>query len=100
MQIALRARAPRRLCLAAALALCAALVPAGSLAAVPQTHPGALSPSDVARLSASPTQRVIVLLRDQHREVPGRSTGGERSRRAAAIVSDQSRIARELAALR
>ncbi len=64
----------------------------------PTTHPSALSPSDIARLSANAADRVIVLLRNQHPEAPG--LAGAQAQRAAVLSGDQSRLVSELAAVR
>jgi Subtilase family len=56
---------------------------APALAAPPQpAYPSPLTPADVARLSAGATERSIVILRDQHAELPARgATAGARARR-------------------
>lgn len=62
-----------------------------------QVLAGSLSPDDVQRLAAHADQRVLVLLRDQHRALPDR--GSMRSARAAAITADQGSILAELGQL-
>jgi hypothetical protein len=64
---------------------------------VPRTYKSSLSAVDIARLSAHPTERVIVLLRNQHPEIP--AVAGRAPVRAAALAADQRPIASELATL-
>jgi hypothetical protein len=72
---------------------------AAPVVSVPGPHyQSALSPPDIARLSANPTDRVIVLLRDQHPELPGTVIG--RSARAARLAGDQRSISSELRTLK
>jgi len=58
---------------------------------------GGLSADDVQRLAADATRHVIVLLRDQHGDLPAR--GATRVRRVAAVAGDQHPILDELAQL-
>jgi hypothetical protein len=69
----------------------------GALPPAPKTFKSALSPGDIARLSANATQRVIVLLRNQHPETP--ASGRQATVRAAALSADQAPIAAELTAV-
>jgi hypothetical protein len=55
---------------------------------------GSLSPADIVRLSAGADQRSIVILRDQHAELPANPASA--SSRAAAVESDQRGIRAEL----
>jgi hypothetical protein len=70
---------------------------AATIPNVPKTYSSALSPADIARLSANPTDRVIVLLRNQHPEVPGKA--GQKAARAATLANDQAHLTNELSAL-
>ena len=68
---------------------------------LPATHPSALSPADIARLSSNATDRVIVLLHNQHPEAPGQpSAGGIQpaalAQRVSALHGDQQPILSEL----
>lgn len=92
-------RLVRSLGIAAALAIGVAGVPVATQAAVPGTYQSALSPADIARLSANPVQKVIILLRNQHPEVSGRAGAQEKVRRASTLSGDQGPITRELTAL-
>jgi hypothetical protein len=99
-----RIRSLRRslLIVAAAIALMASgILPMTAQAAagpnVPKTYSSALSPAEIARLAANPTQRVIVLLRNQHPEVPG--TAGQKASRASTLAGDQAHITGELSVL-
>jgi hypothetical protein len=53
-----------------------------------------LSPADIVRLSAGADQRSIVILRDQHAELPANRAGA--GSRAAAVESDQRGVRAEL----
>src|SRR5258708_29389980 len=99
MRVRFRSRMLGGLGMAAILAIGMAGVPVGSQAAAPRTYQSALSPADIARLSANPVQRVIVLYRNQHPEVSGRTGSTEKARRASALAGEQSRIRVELATL-
>jgi len=57
-------------------------------------HAGGLSPAEVQRLAQNADQRVVVILRDQHPNLPAR--GALRAARTQAISSDQSSIVAEL----
>ncbi|PZR93905.1 MAG: hypothetical protein DLM67_13160 [Candidatus Nephthysia bennettiae] len=59
---------------------------------------GRLSADEIAKLAAQANQRSIIVLKDQHREVPARS--GLASRRARAVEADQAEIKDELRTLR
>jgi len=60
-------------------------------------QPTVLSAADVARLSAGPTSRSIVILRNQHPEAPARpATAGSR---ASTVAADQQAIRGELSML-
>ncbi|MDP9118355.1 MAG: S8 family peptidase [Actinomycetota bacterium] len=61
------------------------------------TYPGALTPAQIAQLSAKPDERVIVLLADQHREVPG--SVGSTAARAAVLARDEAPLLSELKAV-
>ena len=79
---------------AAVVLVAGSVVPAGGREiTVPKTFSSALSPADIARLAASPTDRVIILLRNQHAEKPGVS--GQRANRASTLQGDQSHITDE-----
>jgi hypothetical protein len=59
--------------------------------------PTALSPADVMRLSAMATQRSIIILKNQHPELPDLgATGPQRTR---AVDTDQAPVRRELSQL-
>jgi hypothetical protein len=65
---------------------------------LPATYKSALAPADIARLSANATDRVIVLLKNQHPEVPG--PAGALAQRQSALAGDESPIVSELSTLR
>jgi hypothetical protein len=83
---------------AASVVAATVVLPASASTAPIHTYPSALSPADLARLSASPIQKVIVILRNQHPEVPG--APGRVAARAATLKGDQAHITNELATLR
>jgi hypothetical protein len=64
----------------------------------PATFASALSPADIAQLSANATDRVIVLLKNQHPEIPG--PAGAFAQRLSALSGDQGPIVSELSTLR
>jgi hypothetical protein len=64
----------------------------------PATYASALSPADIARLSSNATDRVIVLLKNQHPEIPG--PVGALAQRLSAVSGDQGPIVSELSTLR
>jgi len=69
-----------------------------ALAAPAPAQPGAQAPltmADVARLSADATQRSIVILRDQHPELPAR--GATAASRARSLDGEQAPLRSELA---
>ncbi|HEU5001674.1 MAG TPA: S8 family serine peptidase [Actinomycetota bacterium] len=63
----------------------------------PPTYLSPLSQAQVAALSANATQNVIVVLRNQHPEVPG--AGNQASHRASTLRGDQAPILNELRTL-
>ncbi len=62
-----------------------------------RVHQGGLSAADVLRLSSTANQRVMIILRNQHADLPAR--GATRPQRLAAVASDQAAILSELAQL-
>ncbi len=60
----------------------------------PSVHTSGLSVADIQRLSADANQRVIVILRNQHANLPAR--GATRSMRAAVVATDQQSVLGEL----
>jgi Subtilase family len=79
--------------LAAALLPLALASPAAASTRTPD--PGApLTPADVARLSANATERSIIVLRNQHPELPARGAGA--AARVATVRSDQQAVTSEL----
>lgn len=91
---------------ATAVVICLAVTGAVAAATrqLPATHSSALAPADIARLSANATDRVIVLLHNQHPEAPGQPAAGgvqpaALAQRVSALKGDQSPILSELSAL-
>ena len=70
----------------------------GTASSLPKTYASALSPADIARLSTNPVDKVIILLRNQHPETPGKASQG--ASRAALLANDQAHVTNELAALK
>jgi len=82
--------------LGATVALVLAAVPLPSQAQtvqLPPTYTSALSPAQIANLSANPDQRVIVILQNQHPEATAKS---QRQQREAKLASDEAPIVNEL----
>src|SRR2546423_3323832 len=75
-------------------ALLAAASAGTALASPAPPQPGQLTPADVARLSADATQRSIVVLRDQHPELPAR--GATAGARARSVDGEQAPLRGEL----
>jgi hypothetical protein len=71
-----------------------AMASAGSL---PAGQPGPLSAADVVRLSADANQRSIIVLRNQHRELPAK--GASVPARTTAVDADQRQVKSELSQL-
>jgi len=67
---------------------------AGGTPVSSRIHAGGLSPAEVQRLAQNANQRVVVILRDQHPNLPPR--GNLRAARTQAISNDQSAIVAEL----
>ncbi|MDQ2829783.1 MAG: S8 family serine peptidase, partial [Chloroflexota bacterium] len=59
-----------------------------------QTHSGGLSAAEVTRLAQNADQHVIVILRNQHPNLPAR--GATRNMRTSAIATDQQSVLNEL----
>ncbi|HWE61812.1 MAG TPA: hypothetical protein VHB98_08880, partial [Chloroflexota bacterium] len=69
--------------------------PIGHAAGLPQiVKPSSLSPAQARQLSQHVTQKVIIILQNQHTDLPATSLA-----RAAAVRSDQSTIQSELSAV-
>jgi hypothetical protein len=71
---------------------------ANKSASLKKTYPSALTPAQIAQYSASQTEKVIIVLANQHSDVPGstKSTAA----RAAALATDQRPIVNELKTLK
>ncbi len=67
---------------------------AGGTAVPSHIHSGGLSAAEVTRLAQDANQRVVVILNDQHPNLPAR--GNLRAARAQAIAADQSSVVAEL----
>jgi Subtilase family len=65
--------------------------------AVPKVYPSPLSPAQIAQLSANSSEKVIILLANQHGEVPG--TAANTAARAKVLAAAQAPLLSELKSL-
>jgi len=67
---------------------------AGGTTVPSRNYPGGLSAAEVTRLAQNADQHVVVILRDQHANLPAR--GATRNMRAAVVATDQQSVLSEL----